>query len=428
MAMVPEDGGTIAAFDARPSATARGGTYFEEGDFLLARITPCFENGKQGIVRGVPGGWGLGSTELFAMRSEVVSSDYLAQLFRSASVRAQLRTEMQGASGRMRLPRRAVENLVVAIPPLDEQGRITEDLDRLFALIDAGERALGEAAKLVDSYVRSLLVAGLSGRLTAASASGGDGLLEDILRTRETAARAIGARVQVPRPPVRVPDLELPAGWTWASIDQLALKVQYGTSAKTHGYGEDGDVPVLRMGNVNGGRINWGSLKYLPADHEGVSAVLLNEGDILFNRTNSADLVGKTALVEELPGRVAFASYLIRVVLHPSVEPAWVNYWLNSPFGRHWARANANQQVGQANISGSKLRELAIPLPPSDCQRAICRALQDRIGEAHLMRQQLALSVAESQQLRQAALQRLLTGAQRSDRSVPAPRREPVYA
>ncbi|MBU6326091.1 MAG: hypothetical protein KGQ89_00535, partial [Verrucomicrobia bacterium] len=86
----------------------------------------------------------------------------------------------------------------------------------------------------------------------------------------------------------------LPVGWEWKSVGEMVDEMQYGTSAKTS---EDSTgVPVLRMGNIKDGSLVLDSLKYLPANHEEFPALLLQDGDILFNRTNSAELVGKSAV------------------------------------------------------------------------------------------------------------------------------------
>ena len=177
MTLVPQRGGVVSTFQRRSKAAIRAATYFEEGDFVLARITPCFENGKQGVVRGLPGGWGLGSTELVAMRSDIVTTDYLAQVFRSSSVRNGLRRRMQGASGRLRLSRGAVADVIVPVPPLEVQEEIAEVVNDLFETIDAGQDAFVAAAEAVDDYERSLLVAAMTGRPRRGTSRGGESLL-----------------------------------------------------------------------------------------------------------------------------------------------------------------------------------------------------------------------------------------------------------
>src|SRR5690606_6999959 len=104
-------------------------------------------------------------------------------------------------------------------------------------------------------------------------------------------------------------------------------------------------VPVLRMGNIVDGRVVADDLKYLPADHSEIPRLLLEAGDILFNRTNSAELVGKTAVYTGHPNPCSFASYLIRVRTLPGTNPHYVSAFINSPHGRDWVASVVSQQV-----------------------------------------------------------------------------------
>jgi type I restriction enzyme S subunit len=179
----------------------------------------------------------------------------------------------------------------------------------------------------------------------------------------ETKARAPAAELRT-----------LPGEWSWASVGELSSLVQYGTSSKTS---EDpSGVPVLRMGNIVGGQLSLENLKYLPHDHPDLSALVLEPGDILFNRTNSAELVGKTAVYSGHPKVCSFASYLIRVRLKHCYEPALLSHYLNSVYGKAWITSVVSQQVGQANVNGSKLKALSVPVPPRDDQRHIVAEIE----------------------------------------------------
>ncbi len=167
----------------------------------------------------------------------------------------------------------------------------------------------------------------------------------------------------------------LPAGWSWTTIGETATEVRYGTSARAQETLEDG-VPVLRMGNIVGGRIDFTTLKFLPADHAEFPTLLLSPGDLLFNRTNSAELVGKSAVYSGSPSPCSFASYLIRVRFEDGVQPTLVGWYLNSLFGRAWIKSVVSQQVGQANVNGTKLRACNLPLPPREEQRRIVEAIE----------------------------------------------------
>lgn len=186
----------------------------------------------------------------------------------------------------------------------------------------------------------------------------------------------------------------LPPGWRWSTVGELAVLVQYGSSAKASE--NPSGVPVLRMGNIVDGKLDLGELKYLPRDHKEFPDLLLKPGDLLFNRTNSAELVGKSAVYKGNPEPCSLASYLIRVRLGNQLSPNLLAYYLNSANGRAWARSVASQQVGQANVNGTKLRALPVPVPPLDEQRRIVAEIEKQFtrldaGVASLKRVQAAL-------------------------------------
>lgn len=287
---------------------------------------------------------------------------------------------------RLKLTKEAMLGIPVLVPPADEAERIGVAIDALFADLDEAEAALERVRDALADYRASLLHAACTGALTAAwreanprPAEDGHALLRRILAERRAAweraelARlaakgkpapkgdAWKARYEEPQKPDADGMPELPDGWIWATVDQLSSSVQYGTSAKCSPL-PDG-VPVLRMGNIKDGCLDFESLKHLPVQHEEFPDLLLESGDLLFNRTNSAELVGKTAVYEGHERHCSFASYLIRVKL-VGVRPHFLSHFINSPLGKAWVASAMTQQVGQANVSGGKLKTLAVPLPP----------------------------------------------------------------
>jgi type I restriction enzyme S subunit len=200
---------------------------------------------------------------------------------------------------------------------------------------------------------------------------------------------------------------QLPEGWAWTRVDQITVHVEYGSSAKTD---EDpAGVPVLRMGNIVDGQLVLNELKYLPATHEEFPKLLLRKGDLLFNRTNSPELVGKTAVFHGAPERCSFASYLIRAHLADGVEPDFIAAYINSGHGRNWIRSVVTQQVGQANVNGTKLRQLAVPLPPPAEQRRIVAELQRSVSLIEGVRSMSDDNCARAVNLRQGTLAKLFS-------------------
>ena len=337
---------------------------------------------------------------------------YLVMALNSEAVRSQAADVIHGI-GRPRLKLAELKKLLIPLPPRAEQDRIVDVVTQQEVHVDAGEKLTRNALEELPVFRRSVLTAAVTGQLTTMSAANEDDaaeVLEAVLgRRHERWAHESMGRYADPTEPSPWADFELPPNWTWATVDQLAVGVQYGTSAKTTATDSDG-VPVLRMGNIIDGGLDLSDLKYLPSDHPEFPALLLKDGDLLFNRTNSPELVGKSAIARKLPDPCSFASYLIRVRFAPEVEPEWVGLWLNSPYGRRWVAENVTQQVGQANVNGSKLRALTVPLPPAQAQRDICTAAGRLLAEAAALRTSLGVTLASAPMLRRGVWQAAATG------------------
>lgn len=152
-------------------------------------------------------------------------------------------------------------------------------------------------------------------------------------------------------------------------VKDIICSYQYGLSEKAT---EDATgTPILRMNNITNSRIDISKLKYVSDDIDCIDKYILNTGDLLFNRTNSKELVGKMA-VFSLPGRYVFASYLIRVVVDTSIaDVKYINYLFATRIIRSQIDLLSRQILGQANINVAELKSLKLPLPPLEVQRDI---------------------------------------------------------
>lgn len=137
-----------------------------------------------------------------------------------------------------------------------------------------------------------------------------------------------------------------------------------------------GGIPVLRMNNLQGGAINTDDLKYFKPKNDELNKFILNKGDILFNRTNSYDLVGKTSLFEE-EGEYSFASYLIRLkTKEEKLNSKFANLYLNSSIGLAKVRKYRTPGVSQCNINAQNLKKVPIPLPSLKKQMQIVQKIE----------------------------------------------------
>ena len=324
----------------------------------------------------------------------------------------------------------------IHLPPRDEQQRIVETVDSYFTRLDDVTATLERVRRNLKRYRASILKVAVEGRLVPTEAEiaraerrdyePASVLLQRILVERRqrweeaelVRMKAAGrvpkndrwkARYKEPVTPNAPVLPALPDGWCWASIDQFAPDVQYGSSIKSQPYFASA-VPILRMGNIVDGTLSFGNLRYLPTDHHEFPSLLLKPGDVLFNRTNSADLVGKTAVFHEQNYPCTFASYLIRLRCLPGVHADYVAQYLNSIAGRTWIASVSSQQVGQANVNGTKLKACTVPLPPTEEQVRIINASNRALSQIT----DLAVGVQESLDqctlLRQAALRSVFEG------------------
>lgn len=160
----------------------------------------------------------------------------------------------------------------------------------------------------------------------------------------------------------------LPVG----SIGELVESAQYGTSEKSQA---DGAYPVLRMGNLTtSGHVDLSDLKYMNLRPDQTERYTVESGDLLFNRTNSPDLVGKTA-VYRLADPAAYAGYLIRVRTNEDGDPEYISGYLNSLHGKTVLRGMCKSIVGMANINAKELRTIKILKPPIAEQRKYAQAI-----------------------------------------------------
>jgi type I restriction enzyme S subunit len=157
-------------------------------------------------------------------------------------------------------------------------------------------------------------------------------------------------------------------GWEALVLGSVAREAQYGTSAKANT--DRRGIPVLRMNNITAaGSLDLSELKWCEIAPRDLPKYTVRRGDLLFNRTNSPELVGKTA-VWDRDDAFAFAGYLVRVRFDDSrVLPEYVSAYLNSSYGKQLLFEKAKPSNNMSNISASELMRLHIPVPPLDLQR-----------------------------------------------------------
>lgn len=228
-----------------------------------------------------------------------------------------------------------IRGLEIPVAPSAEQTRIADQLDKLLARIQACNNRLNSMPALLKRFRLAVLDAATSGALT-----------EDWQ-----------------------PDSNV--AWTVVQLSDVASDFSYGSAAKSS---KTGSIPVLRMGNIQDGRLDWSDLVFT-SDPQEIDKYKLLKGDVLFNRTNSPELVGKTAVYQGERDAI-YAGYLIRVRCLPTLRPEYLNYCLGSKAGRAYCWSVKSDGVSQSNINAKKLAAFELLLPSIQEQAEIIRRVE----------------------------------------------------
>ena len=284
------------------------------------------------------------------------------------------RIEQQGSGTTFKsINKDVLKVLPISLPPLPEQRAIAHVLSKIQAAAETQAKIAERARELKRALMAKLFTEGLRGE-----------------RLKET---EIGL---------------MPEGWEVAPLGDCVTQAQYGLSVRGE---ESGKYPILRMTNQQNGDIVPANLQHVNISENELAKFKINRGELLFNRTNSMELVGRTAIFD-LEEDYVFASYLIRVaVIREKLEPHFLNFYLNDENSQARLKGLATRGVSQSNISASRLRTFIIPVPPLDEQRKIARILQTvdaKITSAERKR-------AGLEELFRAMLGQLMTGRVRAN-------------
>lgn len=295
---------------------------------------------------------------------------YVFNWIKGTVVQSKIADMCDGTTNQIELSRTAISLTEIPLAPANEQKRIADKLDSLLARIDACRGRLDILPVLIKQFRQSVLAAATSGRLT-----------EDWrAKTKDD-------------------------NWNVVQLGLVAEGFSYGTSSKSS---KTGAVPVLRMGNIQNGQLDWSDLVFT-SDKAEIQKYLLKSGDVLFNRTNSPELVGKTAIYKgEM--KAIYAGYLIRVRCGESLLPEYLNYNLNSISGREYCWRVKSDGVSQSNINAKKLADFTFSMPSLDEQAEIIRRVETLFSIADRVDARIADARVKADTLTPSALAKAFRG------------------
>lgn len=315
----------------------------QKGDVLLCKINPRIN--RVWKVSQYTGNALLASSEWIIIRNSKIVSDYLMYCFRAPYFREYMLSNVSGVGGSlMRAQPKYVKTYPVPLPPLPEQQRIVDRIESLFARLDEAKQKAQDALDSFETRKAAILHKAFTGELTA----------------QWRKEHGVGME-----------------SWENVYVSEICHSLKYGTAKKSS---SEGTVVVIRMGNLQDGEISWDDLAY-SNDEEDIEKYKLVPGDVLFNRTNSPALVGKTSIYRgEYPA--IYAGYLIKLDYDRSrVIGDYLNYSLNTVSAKEYCNSVKTDGVNQSNINAKKIGAYRFDMPKINEQSEIIHILDDLLAK-----------------------------------------------
>ena len=302
--------------------------------------------------------------------------------------RPEIEISANGSTNQTFLSLKRTNQWLIPVPPLAEQERIVAKIEELLPLVSEYDEVENRISALntefPDKLRKSILRQAVQGKLTERDPSD-EPAIELLDRIRAEKAKLIAeGKIKKEKiiPVISEEDqlFDIPDTWTWTTIADTCTNIQYGTSEKS---APSGKVAVLRMGNLQGGKIDYSNLVYTSNDYD-IERCHLEYNDLLFNRTNSKELVGKTAIYKaEIPA--IYAGYLIRVT-PIMIDSDYLNYVMQSHFFKKYCLAVKTDAIGQSNINAEKLKRFVFPLPPLAEQKRIVACVEELLAACDMLK------------------------------------------
>lgn len=306
-----------------------------------------------------------------------ITPEFFFRWLRTEQVQSYLSASSEGSTGLSNLSHSFFRKMAIAFPQESEQAAIARVLDAVDAAIDRAREAAAQAAEVKRALAQELFSKGTRGE-----------------------------------PQKKTPVGFIPASWEVKPLNAVVTNFEYGLSLPMH---LKGATPILRMGNIQQGDIVMDDLKYVTLPNALLDRYLVKRGDVLFNRTNSQEWVGKVGIYRT-DAPAVFASYLIR--LHPDVAQV-DNYYLGQLLNSYNAQCRikrfATPGVQQVNINAKNLGKVLIPVPVGSTALDEQREIAALLEAADERSRSYAPVIAALSQLKKSLMHDLLTGSVRFD-------------
>jgi type I restriction enzyme S subunit len=448
MKAVEEESGRLNPSETRSwAAVKKGYTPFQDDDVIFAKITPCMENGKYAIARGLHGGRAAGSTEFHVLRpSCALDPHFLLYFLFGPEVRRAARLNMRGAAGQLRVPPLFFENLELPLPPIDHQREIVAEIEKQFTRLEAGVAGLRRVQANLKRYHAAVLKAACEGKLVPTEAElarerekvaaasrrcsseenqsrdgsatqegpgyeTGAQLLDRILTERHQKWKGKGKYKEPAKPETEGLE-EMPEGWGWATWEQIATS-QNGRPFPSSQYVSSG-FKLLRPGNLHAsGKIVWTeeNTRYMPQHFADENPdLIVRGGELVMNLTAQSlkeEFLGRVCLTDD--GEECLLNQRLARLSPVIVSPEFALYLLKARrFRRFVDRLNSGSLI--QHMFTSQLAQFTFPLPPLTEQRRIVAEVERRLSVVEELEAAVNANLQRASRLRQSILKRAFEG------------------
>lgn len=332
----------------------------EEGDLIIASsgIKVEYFDRKMGFVKKehLPLCMNTSTIRFKTLDKEHLNIKYFAYFLKTDYFKKQISRLITG-SAQLNFGPSHLRKIKVIVPPINIQNKIVQVLDKAQQLIDKRK----EQIEALDELVKSKFIE----------------MFGDPITNQKN--------------------------WEITTIGKIVTDVRYGTSKPAV---DGGKYPYIRMNNITySGYLDLDNLKYIDIEDEELEKCIVRKGDVLFNRTNSAELIGKTC-VFNLDKPMIIAGYIIRIRLINEVLPIYLSMFLNSDYGKILLRGMAKGAVNQANINAQELKSIKIAKPPIELQNQFA----DFVKQVDKLKSEMEKSLKELEDNFNALMQRAFKG------------------
>ena len=410
MAAVEAASGRMDASTVRRYAEVKKGyTHFRDGDVLFAKITPCMENGKMAVAHNLRNGIGLGSTEFHVLRPrDGVDPHYVYHFVSSGRYRSEAAHHMTGAVGQKRVPLAFLEQSQIPLPDINEQRAVVAEIEKQFSRLDEAVAGLQRVKANLKRYKAAVLKSAVAGRLVETEADlarregrsfeTGTQLLQRILDTRRSQRQGKG-KYKEPAAPDTTGLPELPEGWVWASIEQLADVVRGGSprpAGDSRYFG--GPVPWITVGPITADESD-----YLHRVPEGLTLEGKERSRYIEPQTLLLTNSGATLGVPKISLIGGCINDGVAALL--DVDYPLKRYLLSFLRTKTISLRRINQGAAQPNLNTSIIKAMVVSLPPNEEQHRIVAEVDRLLSIAREAEAEVEANLKRAQGLRQAILQ-----------------------